>query len=288
MKNHGKSAADHAELSLNYAPRKSGLKEARKNWLQSFHDDAQRAEAEPSDFLAYQDSDGRFADFHSLRHGYITMIGKAGVSPREHQDLARHSTYAMTSRCTHSRFYDLSAAVQGLPIPTAGAGTNSQTLAATGTDGKADTGKNSLGPFLGPQLAMLTDFGGQTRTEELRAGKQENPGKHHVSQGFLDPQAGRGNVEAPGIEPSGGNDVTPKVITESGLRRRCCAANALQCGVIPGRRGSFSDTILATLTGTDLIEVAKSWAVLAPAVRESVLVLIRASVHKPNVQGAKS
>ena len=128
------------------------------------------------------------------------MIGKAGVSPREHQDLARHSTYAMTSRYTHSRFYDLSAAVQGLPLPMAPV-PHSQPLAATGTDGKADTGKNSLGPFLGPQLAILADFGGQTRTEELQAGKQENPGKHHVSQGFLDPQASRGNVEAPGIEP---------------------------------------------------------------------------------------
>ena len=27
MKNHGKSAADHAKLSLNYAPRKSGFNE---------------------------------------------------------------------------------------------------------------------------------------------------------------------------------------------------------------------------------------------------------------------
>jgi hypothetical protein len=40
-----------------------------------------------------------------------------GVSPREHQDLARHSTYSMTARYTHSRAYDLVAAVQGLPIP---------------------------------------------------------------------------------------------------------------------------------------------------------------------------
>ena len=112
----------------------------------------------------------------------------------------------MTSRYTHSRAYDLAAAVQGLPIQMAGPGTQSQTLAATGTDGKADTryhvqsGKKSLGPFLGPQPAILGDSERQAETEELRAGNKENLGKHHVSQGFLDPQASRGNLEAPGIE----------------------------------------------------------------------------------------
>jgi hypothetical protein len=60
------------------------------------------------------------------------MIGKAGVAPKEHQDLARHSTYALTSRYTHSRCYDLAAAAQSLPIPTAGAAV--QALPATGTD----------------------------------------------------------------------------------------------------------------------------------------------------------
>src|SRR6516225_12472863 len=84
-------------------------------------------------FLAYRDAEGRCADFHALRHSFITMVGKTGVSPREHQDLARHSTYALTSRYTHSRLYDLAAAVQSLPIL---AGLNPQALAATGTDGR--------------------------------------------------------------------------------------------------------------------------------------------------------
>jgi integrase len=172
------------------------LKEARKKWLQSFQDARQRAEAERSDFLVYQDAEGRFADFHSLRHGYITMVGKAGVSPREHQDLARHSTYAMTSRYTHSRFYDLAAAVQGLPIPTGRP--ESQALAATGTDGRPISLGPKSGPFLGPQPAISGDFQRQAETEELRAGEQENPGKHDVFQGSIDPQASRGNVEAPG------------------------------------------------------------------------------------------
>jgi integrase len=195
------------------------LKEARKKWLQSFQDARQRAEAERSDFLVYQDAEGRFADFHSLRHGYITMVGKAGVSPREHQDLARHSTYAMTSRYTHSRFYDLAAAVQGLPIPTGRP--ESQALAATGTDGRPISLGPKSGPFLGPQPAISGDFQRQAETEELRAGEQENPGKHDVFQGSIDPQASRGNVEAPGIEP--GSRCTSASASTCVARRFCRA-----------------------------------------------------------------
>jgi hypothetical protein len=72
-----------------------------------------------------------------LRHSFITTIGKSGVSPKEHQDLARHSTYSLTSKYTHSRFCDLAAAVQTLRIPTARPSQEAPALAATGTDGRA-------------------------------------------------------------------------------------------------------------------------------------------------------
>jgi hypothetical protein len=32
-----------------------------------------------------------YADFHSFRHVFITSLGKAGVSPKMAQTLARHS-----------------------------------------------------------------------------------------------------------------------------------------------------------------------------------------------------
>ena len=99
------------------------------------------------------------------------MVGKAGVSPREHQDLARHSTYALTSRYSHSRFYDLAAAVQSLPIPMA-SGTERETLAATGTDGKrGETGSKNLGPNLGPS--------GDKRGDSVRLAETDvNPLSH--------------------------------------------------------------------------------------------------------------
>jgi hypothetical protein len=147
---------------------RADLEEARKTWLAGFQDARQRAEAEQSDNLVYRDSEGRYADFHALRHSFITMVGKSGVAAREHQDLARHSTYALTSRYSHSRFYDLSAAVQSLPIPTDPQAAR-QTLAATGTDGK------SLVPFLVPQVANSVDSERQAETEDGNQNQPEAP-----------------------------------------------------------------------------------------------------------------
>src|SRR5579862_5857913 len=124
------------------------------------------------------------------------MLGKAGLSPKEHQDLARHSTYALTARYTHSRFYDLAAAGQGLQLPISGtAKAESELLRMTGTDGK------SLGPFLGLRQDVLGHSERQTETEASLAGEQENPGKHAVFQGFPSRDNDLSKMEAPGIEP---------------------------------------------------------------------------------------
>lgn len=205
---------------------RADLAEARKAWLQSFQDARQRDEAAKGDFLAYRDTEGRYADFHALRHSFITMVGKAGVSPREHQDLARHSTYAMTSRYTHSRFYDLSAAVQALPIPTAGPGP--EALSATGTDG------NSLGPCLGPRPAISGDSERQTETERAVAGAAENPGKHAVFAVFQGSDATRPQAASgESYPPAAGAAATPN--DGRVTRRPAPAAAAGRLAPSPGR-----------------------------------------------------
>jgi hypothetical protein len=64
--------------------------------------------------LAYVDAEVRHIEFHGLRHTYNKMIGNAGVLAREHMDLARQSSCAMTARYPHSRFYDVAVSVQPL------------------------------------------------------------------------------------------------------------------------------------------------------------------------------
>lgn len=46
--------------------------------------------------IPYLDSQGRYADFHSLRHTFISSLARSGVHPSEAQRLARHSTITLT------------------------------------------------------------------------------------------------------------------------------------------------------------------------------------------------
>jgi integrase len=82
-----------------------------------------------------------YADFHALRHTYLTLGGRAGIDLRTLQELAGHSTADLTERYTHVRLLDLAGAVEKLPsfLPThddAG-GRQPASLRATGTDAAA-------------------------------------------------------------------------------------------------------------------------------------------------------
>jgi integrase/recombinase XerC len=55
------------------------------------------------------------ADFHSLRHSYLTMLGRNGVDLRTAQELAGHSTPLLTARYSHRNGEDLANAVGKLP-----------------------------------------------------------------------------------------------------------------------------------------------------------------------------
>lgn len=63
-----------------------------------------------------EDADGPlYADFHALRHTYLTLLGKGGVELRTAQELAGHSTPVLTARYSHRRLNDLAEAVGKLP-----------------------------------------------------------------------------------------------------------------------------------------------------------------------------
>jgi len=69
-----------------------------------------------SDFLQYQNKKGLFADFHCLRHTFITNLGRAKVTLKTAQTLARHSTVELTANIyTHIDQQELIDAINSLP-----------------------------------------------------------------------------------------------------------------------------------------------------------------------------
>jgi hypothetical protein len=85
---------------------------------------------------AVEGPDGpEYADFHALRHSYLTLGGRAGIDLRTLQELAGHSTPTLTARYMHVRLRDAAGAVDKMPNlvpvgPTAG----QVPLRRTGTD----------------------------------------------------------------------------------------------------------------------------------------------------------
>jgi integrase/recombinase XerC len=80
-----------------------------------------------------------YADFHALRHSFLTLGGRSGIDLRTLQELAGHSDPILTARYCHRRLHDLAGAVDKLPnlVPTAGpdASASEIPLRLTGTEG---------------------------------------------------------------------------------------------------------------------------------------------------------
>ena len=71
---------------------------------------------EKSDFLTYKNHDGHVADFHALRHTFITNLSRSGVSPKTAQTLARHSDIRLTMNIyTHTDIDEQAEAINKLP-----------------------------------------------------------------------------------------------------------------------------------------------------------------------------
>ena len=129
--------------------------------------------------VAFRDAEGRVADFHALRHSFITLLQRSGVHPKLAQELARHSDIRLTMNVyTHARLHDLAGAVDGLPsLLPAGRREGTAAAAATGTDG----GANSSPPHRHcPQHVPAAESGRDflrmaETTEGERDGKADGP-----------------------------------------------------------------------------------------------------------------
>lgn len=95
------------------------LMAARDKWLnEAEKNEEEYQERLKSDFLCYCNHDSLYADFHSMRHLFITNLERAGISPKMAQVLARHSDIRLTLGVyTHVELHDQTAAIASLQGP---------------------------------------------------------------------------------------------------------------------------------------------------------------------------
>jgi integrase len=92
------------------------LTSARNFWIAKAENEEDKKLRETSDCLKYRDSQGKFADFHALRHTFITNLSLANVSPKTAQALARHSDIKLTMNIySHINPDEQAKAINSLP-----------------------------------------------------------------------------------------------------------------------------------------------------------------------------
>ena len=173
------------------------LANARTTWIGEASSDRERDERTVSDFLTYRDSAGRVADFHSLRHRFITELVKAGVHPKDAKELARHSTITLTmDRYAHVGLRDTAAALSKLKLVSPATSPESIGLRATGTNGGSNLPPN-LPPACGESWGKSSN---DEKTSDLPAvagkieSKQEN-------KAFTGEKVSSTEVHPTGVEP---------------------------------------------------------------------------------------
>jgi integrase len=118
-----------------------------------------------------------YADFHALRHSFITFLEHTGASPKTAQELARHSDVRLTlGRYTHANLSSLAEGVEKLPLPgNDGGGLPSyEQLLEAVILYRALLLSLLLAPPLAPTLDAKRDKQEQTDTEDGRHGIEED------------------------------------------------------------------------------------------------------------------
>lgn len=117
----GGGGSDAPIFRLPHRANVSGMLQAdlaagREAWIAQAADPADRKRRQQSEFLVYCNEAGRYADFHALRHTFVTRLARSGVEPKTAQDLARHKSIDLTmSVYSHTVLRDRAAALDGLP-----------------------------------------------------------------------------------------------------------------------------------------------------------------------------
>jgi integrase len=114
--------------------------------------------------IPYVDESGRYADFHSLRHTFGTLLAVCGTDPKAAQSLMRHGDIRLTmERYTHRTVGQEATAIARLPD--FGLQNEQVKLRATGTDDIQASGLNL--PSKVPQITGNVDSSGQSLRDNL-------------------------------------------------------------------------------------------------------------------------
>ncbi len=169
------------------------LAAAKSAWIEAASTPVEQQRRAESDRFAYQDLDGRFFDFHSLRGQFVSTMESAGVSLKTLQTLARHSRVETTLKhYARVQISDVRAALDSLP--TLPGNDHPETIRATGIE----AGQGVLASC----LALSGRFEGTLRgAGGLKIGSaqvESNPANHAGNAVFC----GKELKEAPpGFEP---------------------------------------------------------------------------------------
>ena len=147
--------------------------------------------------IAYVDDADRYADFHAMRHSFITNLGHSGAHTKTAQDLARHSTPMLTARYTHGFKGDDVAAVNALPDLSH---PGDESAAATGTDGSA-AGDSVLASCLAHQQrpgGTPVGAGGHKRRQLNAPPRTQKRPETPTNKGFSAQESGDGGIRTHG------------------------------------------------------------------------------------------
>jgi integrase len=169
--------------------------------------------------IPYVDEAGLYADFHALRHSYISLITQGGVHPKIAQRLARHSDINLTmSRYSHTLLSDEAEALEVLPDFPSVFDTDrpqQQTLQATGTDdGQLTSSRPDTPERISPHactreesvlpLCLPEKGTSEVNSVHLSASNTDDVGEDRRMKKTYKPGEKPGNIKVPeaGIEPA--------------------------------------------------------------------------------------
>ena len=236
---------------------------ARVQWLDAAPTPEDRAERERSDFLLYKDTAGHVADFHALRHTYVSRVVRSGANPKVAQKLARHSTPVLTlGRYAHADVADGAAALERVPSLLSGprsAPRLSAVLSALPLPEASASGTNG-------QETTLDSAGGDA-VESRENGAFRRGLALTGPSGLWDRRGGRVD-EGDGFEnrsPRPSKSCNPKDIG------RAADSEAPKTSALRDENGAVA--VLSGSLGADIARVIMAWPGLTDSARRAILAL---------------